>query len=50
MYVCVGYVHMNAGGLRGQKNGLDVLELELQVAVNYPAWMPGTELGPLPEQ
>lgn len=31
-----GYMHVSTGALGGQRRLLDSLELELQVAVNFP--------------
>lgn len=38
------YVHKDAGVLGDQKTVLYLLELELQVVVNHPEWVPGAEL------
>lgn len=41
---CVGTVHMSIGIHRGQKRKLDLLELELQMAMSCFTWVLGTKL------
>lgn len=52
MYVYVCRIHdMNAWMPVGdQKRALKALPLELQIVVNLPAWVLGTELRPLEKQ
>lgn len=42
--LCVGIVYMSVGIHRGQKRKLDLLELELQMAMNCFTWVLGTKL------
>lgn len=46
MYLCfcVGIVHMSVGIHRGQKSKLDLLELELQMAMSCFTWVLGIKL------
>lgn len=47
-YVCVSeceYMHVNVGTCRHQETVSDVLEMELQAAVNCPTWVLETKVG-----
>lgn len=41
--LCVGIVYMSVGIHRDQKRKLDLLELELQMAMNCFTWVLGTK-------